>query len=119
MITLPPFGGFVRDQIGDPRIAFPPALVRAAKAVDDGCQKNRTGLVGDVVDLVRGRAERSQEVPFAFDPARQDASAAHAYHLGAAGFFSSFGRARDMSEVPGLRRVGDIDDRSSVAFDGA
>src|SRR2546427_1891550 len=52
MIALPPFGGVVRNQIGDPRIAFPPALVRAGKAVDDGCQTGWMGLVGNVVDLV-------------------------------------------------------------------
>src|SRR5882762_4696411 len=119
MIALPPFGGLVRDQIGNPRIAFPPALVRAAKAVDDGCQKNRTGLVGNVVYLVRGRAERSQEVPFTFHSARQDAAAANAHHLSAAGFLSSLGWARNMSEVSRLRGVGDVDDRSSVALDGA
>src|SRR2546428_11210342 len=117
MVALPPFGRVVRNQIGNPRIAFPPALVRAGKAVDDGSQKGRTGLVGDVVYLVRGGAERSKEVPLAFHSARQDASAAHAHHLGAAGFVSSFGRARNMSEVPGLRGIGDIDNRSPVAFD--
>src|ERR1700704_7167306 len=100
MIALPPFGGFVRDQIGDSRIAFPPALVCAAEAVDDGRQKSRMGLVGNVVDLVRGRAERSQQVPLGFHPVRQDASAAYTNHLRAPGFFSSFGRARNVSEVP-------------------
>src|SRR2546427_3714676 len=117
MVALPAFGSLVRDQVGDPGIALPPALVRAAEAVDDGSQKGRMGLVGDVVYLVRGGAERAQEVPLAFHPVRQDASAANAHHLGAAGFVSSFGRARDMSEVPGLRGVGDIHNRSSVAFD--
>src|SRR5882762_4538402 len=117
MIALPPFRGVVRDQIGNPRVAFPPALVRAGEAIDDGGQKGRPGLVGDVVYLVRGRAERSQEVPLAFHPARQDASAAYTNHLGAASFVSSLGWARDMSEVPGLRGVGDIHNRSSVAFD--
>src|SRR5205814_7093232 len=118
MVALPAFGSLVRDQVGDPGIALPPALVRAAEAVDDGTQKARMGLVGDVVYLVRGGAERAQEVPFAFHPARQDASAANAHHLGTAGFVSPFGRARNVSEVPGLRGVGDVDDRSSVAFDG-
>src|SRR6267378_3846308 len=117
MVAFPSFGGVVRNQVGDPGIAFPPALVRAGKAVDDGCQTGRTGLVGDVVYLVRGGAERSKEVPLAFHSARQDASAADAHHLGAAGFVSSLGRARNVSEVPGLRGVGDIHNRSSVAFD--
>src|SRR5437867_11914935 len=106
MVALPAFGSLVRDQVGDPGIALPPALVSAAEAVDDGSQKGRMGLVGDVVYLVRGGAESAQEVPIAFQPARKYATAANSHHLGPAGFVSSLGRARNVSEVPGLRGVG-------------
>src|SRR5437773_10014485 len=100
MVALPSFGCVVCNQIGDPGIAFPPALVRAAEAVDDGSQTGRMGLVGDVVYLVRSRAERSQEVPLAFHSIRQDASDANANHLVAAGFVTSLSRSRIISLVP-------------------
>src|SRR5262249_20599708 len=94
-----------------------PALVRAGEAVDHDREQGRARLVGYVPDLVSRRTERPEQVPLPFHAFRQDAAAAHAHHLRTARLFSPFGRAGNVSEILGLRGVGDIDDRSSVALD--
>ncbi len=109
--------GDARDQIGDPRVALPPVLVRALEAVEPR-DELRCRRVGRVPDLVRLVAERAQHVDGVRVALRQALAVAHAHHLCAAVLGQPL-VAGDVEQVFGAARVGDIDERGAVELVGA
>ena len=66
------------------------------------------GGIGGIPDLVRGVAERAQHVDGVRIALRQALTVAHAHHLRAAVLGQPL-IARDVKQVLGLARVGDVD----------
>ena len=102
------------DQEGDAGVAFPPALVRVAQAVEPRDQ-HRLGGIGDVPDLVRLAAEAAQHVDGGLVALGKDAAVAHPHHLRAAVLVLAR-RAGDVTQVFRRGRVGDVDDRGAVGL---
>ena len=78
----------------------------------------RRGGIGDVPDLVTDVAERAQQIHLALVGARQVAPVAHARHLRAAGFGLAL-LARNVREIAGPARIGDVHDRRAVVLGAA
>src|SRR4029077_4426777 len=109
------------DDVGDPRVAFPPALVSGGKVSDNrvasgnGEDAHWLAGIGHVPNLVRARIACGVG-PEHIDLSvmdRQGATVTHADHLSAAVPGSS---PRDMSEVLRVRRISDVHDRRAVWF---
>src|SRR5262245_40518951 len=94
----------------DPRVALPPALVRALELVDNGDEARGPRRIGHVPDLVRGVAIVAKQVDLALVAPRKVGPVAHPRHLRAAGF-SLAGLAWNMREGARLPRIGDVEDR--------
>ena len=75
----------------------------------------RIGRIGHIPDLVRGAAERTQQIDRAGVAFRQILAVADARHLPAAGFVGAF-LSRQMPQIFRMRGIGDVDDRRPVEF---
>src|SRR6267142_2287692 len=103
------------DEVGDARVAFPPALVRALELVHHDSDSRRLFRRGHVPDLVREVAERAQQVDLALISLGELGAVAHSHHLRAAGL--ALPRlARDVGQVARLARVGHVDDRGAAVL---
>ena len=100
------------DHVGDAGVALPPALMGVLQAVELGDQFRR-GRIGHVPDLVPDIAVGAQQVDRVAVAPRQARAVAQAHHLGAAVLGQPL-RARQVVQVFGLRRIGDVEDRGAV-----
>ncbi len=78
-----------------------------AQPADDNRDARRLFRRGHVPYLVRGAAERTQQIDLGTIRARKRGAAAHGHHLGAT-TFTLAGVARNMEKVARAARVGDI-----------
>src|SRR5579871_6866571 len=70
-----------RYQVGDSRVAFPPALVRIPQTAHDDVHARGFGRIADIPHFVRGVAEAAQHIELALFAMRQIVAAAYAHHL--------------------------------------
>jgi hypothetical protein len=110
-----PPAGHAGDEIGDPGLAFPEALVRALQALDHAGDHLRVLGLGDVPDLMRLVAEHAQHVDRVAVALRQLLAVADAHHLGTTRLVGA-GLARDVGQVFRMMRVGHVDDRRAVVL---
>src|SRR6266849_10874108 len=104
-----------RNEKRDPRVALPPALVRALELTDDGREDRRLRRVGHVPDLVRSVAVVAQQIHLALVALGQLRAVAHAHHLRTARLVLPR-LAWNVSEIARALRIGHIENRSAVGF---
>ena len=82
---------------------------------DDDVQAAGLGRIRHVPHFVRAVAETAQHIKLVFVGARQVAAAADAHHLCSAAPSAALGGfARNVSQVAGPRRIGDVDNGGAV-----
>ena len=103
------------NEEADAGVAFPPALVRVPVIAADPADELGRRRVGHVPDFMRRGSECAQQVDRGRIAFGQSLAVAGAHHLRASGFRSAL-LARNMREISGLRRIGDVHDRCAVEF---
>ena len=106
------------DQIRNARLALPEALVRLLQVVDHSGEERRLFGNRDVPDLMPDAAQRAKQIELALVRLRQIGAAARAHHLRLTGSLR-FAAARDVRNVFGLTRIGDVDHRRAVVLEFA
>ena len=111
--------GLSRDKKSDSGVALPPTLVSVAQPVEDDIHARGLCRIGHVPHFMSGGPRRPQHIEFVFVGSWQLGPITNPHHLCAARFTGP-GRARvagNMSQVLGLLRIGDVDERRSVVLD--
>src|SRR5205085_4862465 len=77
LVRVPPIGPGLEHRIRDPRVAFPPGMVRRGAPAYNNADPRRRRWVGGVPDLPIRRSVMADHVPVVLLPARQEIAAAH------------------------------------------